>query len=407
VIGPFVSAFRTALAALARNKLRAVLTLLGILIGTAAFVIVWALGSGASSFIGGKVSDLGSNILFVFPQATQASGARGHAVGRLTEDDGIAIEREAVSVAGVAAFLSTMSQAVAGDKNVQTEIYGVNMPYFWIRKFEIDKGSFWTDTDAATKAKVCVVAPTVAANLFGKRDPIGETVRIGRAPYRVIGLTKPRGSSLFGEDQDDRIFIPIGSFRARLVPTSPGRVDMLMAASTSEETTSRAHVQIEAILRQRHRIRAGAPSDFRINAQEDLQEAQRKIMSTLSNLLVGIAFVSLVVGGIGVMNIMLVSVAERTREIGIRLSIGAREHDILVQFLVEAVVLSLIGGVLGMILGSSAVVALGRALGWPMAPNGWALLAASGISGLIGVAFGFLPARRAAKLDPIEALRVE
>jgi len=402
-----LSAFFTAISALGRNKLRAVLTLLGILIGTAAFVIVWALGSGASSFIGGKVSDLGSNLLYIFPQPTQASGARGKASGRLTEDDGKAIEREAVSVAGVADFNSTMGQVVAGDKNVQTEIDGVNIPYFWIRKFEIDKGTIWTETDASAKSKVCVLGPTVAANVFGTEDPIGRTIRINRAPYTVLGVTKARGSSLFGEDQDDRLFMPIGSFRARVMPTPPGHVGLLMAAATSEETTSRAKRQIEGILHQRHGIREGAPDDFQIRTQEDLQETQRSITTYLQQLLIGIAAVSLVVGGIGIMNIMLVSVAERTREIGIRLSIGARENDILVQFLVEAVVLSLFGGTLGMIVGSAIIVALGRALGWSMTPDVWSLLFASGISGLVGVAFGFLPARRAAKLDPIEALRVE
>ena len=402
-----ISAFFTAISALGRNKLRAVLTLLGILIGTAAFVIVWALGSGASSFIGGKVSDLGSNLLYIFPQPTQASGARGKASGRLTEDDGKAIEREAVSVAGVADFNSTMGQVVAGDKNVQTEIDGVNIPYFWIRKFEIDKGTIWTETDSSAKSKVCVLGPTVATNVFGTEDPIGRTIRINRAPYTVLGVTKARGSSLFGEDQDDRLFMPIGSFRARVMPTPPGHVGLLMAAATSEETTSRAKRQIEGILHQRHGIREGAPDDFQIRTQEDLQETQRSITTYLQQLLIGIAAVSLVVGGIGIMNIMLVSVAERTREIGIRLSIGARENDILVQFLVEAVVLSLFGGTLGMIVGSAIIVALGRALGWNMTPDVWSLLFASGISGLVGVAFGFLPARRAAKLDPIEALRVE
>jgi len=403
----FLSAVVTAFSALARNKLRAVLTLLGILIGTAAFVIVWALGSGASSFIGGKVSDLGSNILYVFPQPVQASGARARSVGRLTENDGKAIAREAVSVAGVASFLNTMSQVVAGDKNTQTAVYGVNLPYFWIRKFEIEKGSLWTETDENVKTKVCILGPTVATALFGNQDPVGRVVRVGRAPYRVVGVTKARGTSLFGEDQDDRIFMPIGSFRARVMPTSPGRVDMLMAASTSEDTTARASRQIEGILRQRHRIRASSDSDFKVNSQADLQDAQKNITDTLSKLLIGVAAVSLLVGGIGVMNIMLVSVAERTREIGIRLSIGARERDILVQFLVEATVLSLLGGILGMMVGSGLIVFAGFVLSWPMKPDGLALVFGAAVSGLIGVTFGYLPARRAAKLDPIEALRVE
>ncbi len=180
-------------------------------------------------------------------------------MGRITENDGKAIAREAVSVAGVASMLSTMGQVVYGDKNVQTAVYGINLPYFWIRKFEVDKGVLWTDADELVKTKVCVLGPTVATSLFGSQDPIGHVVRVGRAPYRVVGVTKARGTSLFGEDQDDRIFMPIGSFRARVMPTSPGRVDMLMAAATSEDTTGRAQRQIVGILRQRHRIATERP----------------------------------------------------------------------------------------------------------------------------------------------------
>jgi len=407
VVAEVRAAIFTALDALMRNKTRAALTVLGILIGVAAVVIVTALGSSASSQVGGKVDDLGANLLYVFPQSTQTSGAKAQTTGRLTEADGAAIARDAVSVSGVASFLSSMGQVVYADKNTQTAIYGVNLSYFWIRKFEIEKGSVWTDTDEQVKTKVVVLGPTVATNLFGQEDPIGRVIRVGRAPFRVVGVTKARGSSLFGEDQDDRIFVPLGTFRARVMPTSPGRVDMLMAAATSEDVTDRAMRQIDAILRQRHHIRPDAEPDFQLRSQADLRGVQQSITGALSALLLGVAAISLVVGGIGVMNIMLVSVAERTREIGIRMSIGARERDILAQFLVEAIVLSLVGGLLGMALGSGVTLGLGRALDWPMAPSFTALAVAVLVSGGIGVSFGYFPARRAAKLDPIEALRTE
>ncbi len=401
-----LGAFRLALAAIARNKARAALTVLGILIGITAVVVVTALADSTSAAVAEKIDSMASNALYVWPQPVQASGAKGKFIGRLTENDGRAIAREGVSVEGVAPYLQTSGQVVYGDKNVQTTLIGTTLAYYPIRRYTIDKGENWTETDEVLKTKVCVVGQTVAAALFGSEDPVGRTVRIGRSPYRVIGRLTPRGTGTFGEDQDDRIMMPIGSFRSRVMHTSPGRADQLMIRATSDQTVDRAKDQAAGILRQRHRLDGGR-DDFEIRSQADMRGATDAIMGTLSLLGIAVACISLLVGGVGVMNIMLVSVAERTREIGIRMSIGARERDILVQFLVEAVVLTLIGGVLGILAGGGISFAVGRVLGLPMAPSGAAVAVAVGVSVAIGTAFGFLPALRAAKLDPIAALRVE
>jgi putative ABC transport system permease protein len=406
VIGTVLQALRLAMGAVARNKTRAALTILGILIGITAVVLVSALAQSTASQIGGQIDSFASNALFVWPRPAQASGARSKNVGRLTENDGRAIAREAVSVSGVAPWLATAGQVVYGDKNWQTQLIGTTLAYYPIRRWVIAKGSNWTESDEILKTKVCVIGQTVAANVFGNTDPVGQTIRIGRSPYTVIGVLGGRGTSMFGDDQDDRVMMPIGSFRARVMHTAPGRVDQLIIGATSDQTVRRAEEQIENIMRQRHHLDEGR-DDFEVSSQAEMRETTDAIMRTLSLLGIAVAGVSLLVGGVGVMNIMLVSVAERTREIGIRMSIGARERDILVQFLVEAIVLTLVGGLLGILVGSGAAVGVGRAFDWPMAPSGTAIGVAVATSVAIGTLFGFLPAWRAAKLDPIAALRVE
>jgi len=398
-----------ALAAVRRNVLRASLTVLGILIGIAAVVIVTALGTGARDSVASQIQAIGSNLVIVFPQTANASGARGAAGSgaRLTEEDGRVIAREAVSVAAVAPALRTRAQVIAGERNRSTSIIGTTLPYYTVRNWGFAAGSAWLAADELTKAKVCVLGKTVAKDLFGVEDPIGRSIRIDRHSYRVVGVLEEKGEAPFGGDQDDTVIMPIGSFRGRVMKTAPGFAGTLMISATSAETTDRAVAQIDSILRQRHRIDGAKDPDFQIRTQKEFQAIQGMIYGVLTLLLVVVAAISLVVGGIGVMNIMLVSVTERTREIGIRMAIGAQESDIQLQFLIEAVVLATLGGLAGILLGSGAISVLGRVLMWKMAPDPTALGVSLAVSAAIGVGFGFFPARRAAKLDPIVALRRE
>ncbi len=397
-----------AVSAVRRNVLRASLTVLGILIGIAAVVVVTALGTGARDSVASQIQAIGSNFIIVFPQTANASGARGAAGAgvRLTEEDGHVIAREAVSVLAVAPALRTRAQVIAGERNRSTSVVGTTLPYYTVRNWGFTKGSAWQLADETSKAKVCVLGKTVANDLFGGDDPIGRSIRIDRHSYRVLGVLEEKGEAPFGGDQDDTVLMPIGSFRGRVMRTPPDFAGSLMISATSAETTDRAVAQIDSILRQRHRIENKEP-DFQIRTQKEFQAIQGLIYGVLTLLLVVVAAISLVVGGIGVMNIMLVSVTERTREIGIRMAIGAQESDIQLQFLVEAVVLATFGGVAGILLGSGAISILARILEWKMAPDPIALSVSLAVSAGIGVGFGFFPARRAAKLDPIVALRRE
>jgi putative ABC transport system permease protein len=400
---------RLALRAIARSPLRSSLTVLGILIGVAAVVTVSALGEGARERVSTQIQSIGSNFIIVFPQASQASGARG-AQGsgqRITEDDGRAMLHESTSVAAVAPMLRSLAQIVSGDRNSSTNVTGSTLAYFEVRNWHVDRGALWDPHDEATRSKVVVLGSTVASNLFGPEDPTGRTVRIGKYPYRVLGVLETKGEAPFGGDQDDVVVMPIASFRSRIMRTPPGFAGVLMASATSPDTSDRAARQIESILRQRHRIATDRDPDFVIRTQKEFAEMEERIYGLLTVLLIVVAAISLVVGGIGVMNIMLVSVTERTREIGIRMAIGARHADILVQFLVEAVVLALLGGLAGALVGIGAIKGLSLGLEWPMSIQRIALGISVAVSGLTGVIFGFFPAMRASLLDPIEALRHE
>lgn len=402
-----LSAIRISLRALSRAKVRAALTILGILIGVAAVVIVVALGNAVRDKVLGQIATLGANTIYVFPQDTRSSGAKTQPRPRLTEEDAAAILREATSVAEITPQSTTRAQVVAGEGNLSTTVLGIGDSYFKVLDFSLATGEPFGPVEFRTKAKVAILGKSVARELFGSGDPVGEYVRIGRHPFRVTGVLKAKGQSPFGEDQDDRILLPIGTFRARVQRSGPGRVQMLIAQASDERTVERATKQIEQILRQRHKIAPEDEPDFGVRTQAEIRKSNEETFTTLTLLLSCIAAISLLVGGIGVMNVMLVSVTERTREIGIRLAIGAREGDILVQFLVEAVVLSLLGGFAGLVTGLGGVALLARALGWDFIIPMDAVVVAVATSFGVGVVFGFLPARRAAKLDPIEALRHE
>jgi putative ABC transport system permease protein len=398
---------RIALRAIARSKLRAALTILGILIGVAAVVVVVALGTSTRDAVTRRFATLGSNIIYIWPQATQQSGVRATSQGRMTEADGEAIVKEAQSIAVAVPFNGSGVQVVVGDRNWPTTAMGTTRGYLTVRSFTIAHGELWTENDELLKTKVCVLGEVVSEALFGNQDAVGQYVRMGRYAYRVVGVLARKGNSPFGEDQDDRVLMPIGSHRARIAPMPPGRVMTLMASATSELTTERALQQVTAILRQRHHIQPEAEPDFVVRSPAELQRTLEKIFDTLTVLLSAIAGVALLVGGVGVMNIMLVSVTERTREIGIRMAIGAQAFDILVQFLVEAIALCVIGGLVGIAFGSAAIVGLSKALDLTMELPVPAVVAAVTTSVVIGIIFGFLPARRAAMLDPITALRNE
>jgi putative ABC transport system permease protein len=399
------AAIAIAMRAVVRNKLRATLTILGITIGIAAVVTMTALGEGARAKINGQITNLGSNALIVFPQSARASGARTTNTGtKLSELDCEALERESTSIRRAVPFLRSSAQVVYEGQNSKSEVIGTRNGYLDVRNWKLDKGEVWTASSEAVSEKVVLIGASTAKDLFGSADPVGRLVRIGKYPFRVLGVLEEKGPSPFGRSQDDVVLMPITTMRSHVRSTRPNETDAIMMSASSPETTERAKKQAENILRQRHHIQEGDEDDFLVRSQAEFQQMQDAIYGALSLLLIGIAAVSLVVGGIGVMNIMLVSVTERTREIGIRMAIGAREFDILGQFLIEALVLATLGGLIGTLIGYGMIVGLGAALDLPMKLQPAALVIALSTSTVIGLVFGFFPALRAARMDPVQAL---
>ncbi|MEO6325521.1 MAG: ABC transporter permease [Thermoanaerobaculia bacterium] len=398
---------KVAFRALARNKLRSLLTTLGIIIGVACVVATIGIGEGAKNQTQNQLRSLGTNFLMVFPGSTTSSGVRAGwgSSSKLSEADVEAIRQEVSSVAYVSATIRTVAQVIYGNQNWSTSIQGGEVDWPLIRSWNVASGQFFSDQDNRAATKVCVLGSSVATTLFGDEDPIGKTIRIKNVPFRVVGVLEAKGGSTTGQDQDDIVIAPYETVRKKLMGTSA--VGTILASAASNEQVGLAQEEITALLRQRHRIGKPTDDDFMIRSQTEMLAQAEEQSKTMSYLLWSIAGVSLLVGGIGIMNIMLVSVTERTREIGVRMAIGAKGGDIRAQFLVEAVVLAISGGAVGIALGLGIQKGVARFAGWPVAVQPNAIALAFFFSAVIGIAFGFYPALKASRLDPIEALRYE
>jgi putative ABC transport system permease protein len=404
--------FRIALRALAINKLRSALTMLGIVIGVGAVIVMIAVGAGAQKRVEEQIRALGSNLLLVMSGARTQGGVR-LALGSgqtLSEDDAIAINRE-IPEALAAPALRGGAQVVWGNTNWSTQIYGTTPEYLLVREWALAAGRSFEPAETSGAGKVCLIGSTVARELFGATDPVGQVVRIKRVPFTVIGVLETKGQSLMGTDQDDLIIMPISTARGRVLGSATQAkqraVGTIWVKAAEGYDTKLVEEQVRALLRQRHRLQPGSDDDFSLRNLQEVMSAQEASSRVLALLLAAVASVSLLVGGIGIMNIMLVSVTERTREIGLRMAVGARTRDILGQFLVEAVTLSLIGGLIGVALGTGASLAIGSFLGWRVLLSPEAIGLAVAFAFVIGVFFGFYPARKAARLNPVEALRFE
>lgn len=404
------STLKISLRALRVNKMRSGLTMLGIIIGVGAVIAMLAVGTGASKKIAEQISSMGSNLLIVLPGATTSGGVRMGAGTQptLTLADSKAILKEAPAVAEVGPIHNGVAQVVYGHLNWATGVIGTTPGMLNVRDWTLSAGRAFTEQDVKSATKVCMLGQTVVDNLFGDMNPIGQIIRIKKVPFTVIGVLGSKGQSPTGQDQDDTIYVPVTTAQKKLFGTSfPGMIRIIMVKAKSAEDLSAAEKQINELLRQRHHLGQKQENDFTVRNLTQMMQAAEQSTKVMTLLLGAIASVSLLVGGIGIMNIMLVSVTERTREIGIRMAIGAKTWDIRLQFIIEALTLSLIGGILGILIGVSGSKLLSILAGWPTIVAPLSIVMAFGFSGLVGIFFGFYPAYKASLLDPIDALRYE
>ncbi len=406
------AALRSAWRALTANPMRSLLTMLGIIIGVAAVITMIAVGSGAQERVESQIKALGSNIMLVLPGSQNAAGVRlGAQSGQwLSEFDGAAIAAEVPEVQAVAPSSRTSSQVVFGNTNWNTFIFGTTPDYHEVRDWPVISGREFEAADMQGSGKVALLGLSVVQQLFGDTDPLGQTIRVRQVPLTVIGVLGRKGQNALGQDQDDVVIVPISTFRNRILGTTSGRlkrVGTLNVKVLEGQSMQAAEDKIRELLRQRRRLQPGQDDDFSVRNLSEMLQAQEASSRVMTTLLAAVAGVSLIVGGIGIMNIMLVSVTERTREIGLRMAVGARSRDILGQFLIEATLLSVLGGALGVVLGSGATWVLAWWAEWPVSLSPKAVVLAVGFSAAVGVFFGYYPARRAAHLLPIQALRFE
>lgn len=407
-----LAALRSAWRALTANALRSLLTMLGIIIGVAAVITMISIGAGAQQRVQEQIRALGSNIVLVLPGAQTAAGVRlGAQTGQgLSEEDARAIALEVPEVQAAAASLRTGAQVVAANANWATTVFGTTPDFLEVRDWPLEAGRNFDAAEVAGSAKVALIGQTVARELFGDADPVDQTIRVRRVPLQVVGLLSRKGQNALGQDQDDAVLIPISTFRYRVQGWGGGRLLRVGAVTVKvrDGQGMRAAEQgMRELLRQRHRLQPGQDDDFTLRNLTEMMQMQEASSRVMTLLLAAVAGVSLLVGGIGIMNIMLVSVTERTREIGLRMAVGARARDILAQFLVEALTLSLVGGVIGIVLGAVATWGVAAFAGWRVALTAESIALAAGFAAAVGVFFGFYPARRAASLLPIQALRHE